>query len=127
MRTMRTSDGYKKQAELIKALAHPTRLQILDVLSHEEACVCHLTAILEKRQPNISQHLMVLREARLVRDRKDGNIIYYRLADELTTEAVAKTRELLSSLDPKVRFPERPLPPIPGCSCPRCCGRRPGG
>ena len=122
---MRTTDGYKKQAELIKALAHPTRLQILEVLSQEEACVCHLTAILERRQPNVSQHLMVLRESRLVRDRKQGNIIYYSLADELTTEAVAKTRELLSSLDPEARFPETPLAPIPGCSCPRCCGRCP--
>ena len=119
---MMTADGYKKQADLIKALAHPTRLQILDVLSQEEACVCHLTTILEKRQPNVSQHLMVLREAGLVKDRKDGNIIYYRLADERTTETVAKARELLLALDPEVRFPGVPLAPLAGCSCPRCTG-----
>ena len=117
--------SYVKQGDLIKVLAHPTRLHILDILSHEEACVCHLTALLKKLQPNVSQHLMVLREAGLVKDHKDGNVVYYRLADERATEAVAKARELLLALDPEVRFPEVPLSPVPGCSCPRCNGDKP--
>ena len=119
---MRVISGYRRQADLIKALAHPTRLQILDILSQEEACVCHMTTILKKRQPNVSQHLMVLREADLVLDRKDGNMIYYRLADRLTAEILAKARDLLLALDPGVTFPPLPARPIAGCSCPKCCG-----
>ena len=65
-------DPYRVQADLIKAMAHPTRLHLLDILAQGEACVCHLTTILGQRQPYVSQHLMVLREAGLVTDRKDG-------------------------------------------------------
>ena len=116
------TNGYQRQADLIKALAHPTRLQIMDVLSKEEACVCHLTTILKRRQPNVSQHLMVLREAGLVMDRKDGNIIYYRLAHPRTTEALAIVRDLLLAQDSEARFGPVPLAPIQDCPCPRCGG-----
>lgn len=45
-------NGYTQQAELIRALVHPTRLRILDILAQGgECCVCHLTAALEQRQP----------------------------------------------------------------------------
>ena len=119
---MSVASGYRKQADLMKALAHPTRLQIMDILSNEESCGCHMTAIVRKRQPNVSQHLMVLRDAELVRDRKDGNVIYYSLVDERITEILAKARELLLTLDPEAVFPEVPLSPIAGCSCPKCSG-----
>jgi len=58
---------------------HPSRLTILEILRDGEQCVCHLEAVLGCRQAYISQHLMVLREAGLVEDRRDGARIYYRV------------------------------------------------
>jgi len=116
-------DPYKKQAELLKAMAHPTRLRILEIISEEESCVCHITAILGKRQPYVSQHLMILRGAGLVKDRKDGVIVYYRLADECIAEVLALARDLLPATGVEVAFPPVPKSPISGCPCPKCENR----
>ncbi len=113
-------DGYIKEANLLKALSHPARLQILDLLAQGEACVCHLTTVLGQRQPYISQQLMTLREAGLVLDRRDGTIIYYRLADERLAEIVALARELLPALSLRACFPVLPTGAVEGCPCPRC-------
>ena len=64
-------------ARLFKALMHPCRLAILDILRGGEACVCHLEAALGYRQAYISQHLMMLREAGLVQGRREGYNVYY--------------------------------------------------
>jgi ArsR family transcriptional regulator len=71
--------SYQEQSKLYKVLMHPTRLAILDILRDGEQCVCHMEAILGIRQANISQHLMVLRDAGLVTDRRDGWNIFYRV------------------------------------------------
>ncbi len=63
---------YEAQVKIYKALAHPTRLAILDLLRDGEHCVCHLEAFLGLRQAYISQQLLILREAGLVQDRRDG-------------------------------------------------------
>lgn len=120
-----THEAYKRQAALIKALAHPTRLQILDILGHEEECVCHLTAILRQRQPYISQQLMILREAGLVTDRRDGVMVYYRLADPAISATVRATRELLRTNGEAAEFPPIPTSPVEGCPCPHCGGEGP--
>jgi ArsR family transcriptional regulator len=70
---------YQAQARLFKVLMHPTRLAILDVLRNGEQCVCHMEAVFGLRQAHISQHLMVLRDAELVTDRRDGWNIFYRV------------------------------------------------
>jgi ArsR family transcriptional regulator len=81
----------RETAELLQALGHPIRLQILDVLAHYEgqACVCHLTEALPVKQPTISHHLRLLREAGLVGDERRGPWSYYHLErgrlDELRT------------------------------------------
>ena len=118
-------NAYTLQASAVKALAHPTRLRILDILAHEEACVCHLTAVLRQRQPYVSQQLMILREAGLVTDRRDGVMVYYRLADPATAEAVAATRALLRVTGQDVDFPPVPHEPVEGCPCPHCGGEGP--
>ena len=67
-----------------RTLSDPTRLRILMLLLKEdELCVCHLTNILEMSQPKISRHLAVLRENKLLLDRRSGLWIYYRLHPEL--------------------------------------------
>ncbi len=70
---------YKKQTDLLKIIAHPTRLAVLDILRDGEQCVCHMEAMLDIRQSTISQQLMILREAGLVEVRRDGNNMYYRV------------------------------------------------
>jgi len=119
------NQAYIKQATLVKALAHPTRLHILDILSQGEACVCHLMAVLRQRQPYVSQQLMILREAGLVMDHRDGVMVYYRLADPAVAEAVRATRALLLAKGEGVEFPAIPQPPVEGCPCPHCGGEGP--
>ncbi|MBN1667035.1 MAG: winged helix-turn-helix transcriptional regulator [Anaerolineales bacterium] len=70
---------YKNKAELMKAIAHPVRLEILDILSHGPECVCEIAASLHKRQPYISQQLKVLRQADLVTTQRQEKNIYYQL------------------------------------------------
>lgn len=110
----------KAQADLLKALAHPTRLHILAILGRGEACVCHLTSVIKQRQANISQHLMVLREAGLVQDRKDGVLVYYSLVDERVLQAVAMLTDVLSMNGKPLPPLEIPGNPVPDCPCPKC-------
>lgn len=113
-------DGYEQQAELMKVLAHPIRLHILDILKEGECCVCHLTAVLKRRQPYVSQQLMALRDVGLVADRKEGTLVYYRLADGRVAELLAAAREVLRARGLAVEVPAIPKPPVSGCSCPKC-------
>lgn len=71
--------NYQNQTQYFKALMHPTRLAILDMLRDGEQCVCHMEAVFDLRQAHISQHLMVLRDAGLVTDRRDGWNMFYRV------------------------------------------------
>jgi ArsR family transcriptional regulator len=73
-------DAYKAQSEFLKAISHPARLAILDVLRDGEQCVCHIEASLSLRQAYISQQLMILKDAGLVEARRDGLNLYYRVA-----------------------------------------------
>lgn len=120
---MQSEKAYKKQADLFRALAHPVRLRILDILAHQEACVCHLTAILGQRQPYVSQQLGTLREAGLVADRREGTLIYYRLADEHLAQLIEEGKGLVQALsEESLAFPPVPQHALENCPCPRCQG-----
>lgn len=67
-------------APLMRLLSEPIRLEILLLLSRGECCVCDLVEAIGKSQPLLSHHLGALRRRGLVRDRKSGRWIYYRLA-----------------------------------------------
>ncbi len=117
-------EDYSAQVELLKALAHPTRLQILDILRTEAACVCHLTAVLRKPQPYVSQQIAVLRDAGLVIDDRLGLNVFYQVRDRRVYELVDQLRTMLSSRVPD-RGDERARAPIgpvrlAGCPCPKC-------
>jgi len=75
----RTRQQYEARARIAKALAHPSRLQILDALAQGEKCVCELTALVGADQSTVSKHLAILRQAGVVSDRKEGVMTYYRL------------------------------------------------
>lgn len=79
---------YGTHSQLFQLLSHPARLQILDVLRRGEECVCHIQSILGKRQAYVSQQLMLLRDAGLVSDRKDGLNVFYQLADPTVAEVL---------------------------------------
>ncbi len=66
-----------RAAQVAHALAHPVRLQVLEVLANGGAYVMDLTRALGRRQANISQHLAVLREAGLVRAEREGMTVRY--------------------------------------------------
>lgn len=69
--------------EFYKAMADKTRLRIMALLQIEELCVCELTEILGMSQPAISQHLRKLKNAKLVKERKEGQWVYYSLDGSL--------------------------------------------
>ncbi len=110
-------DFYESQAEVLKAIAHPTRLQILDILRDGEQCVCHLEAVLGMRQAYVSQQLMILRQAGLVADRKDGLRVYYHLTDPGLVRIVDQTQTVLERQGMTVSKPG--LKPDK-CPCPSC-------
>jgi ArsR family transcriptional regulator len=69
----------KELQSVFKALSDETRLKIIKLLQNGELCVCHLVAAFGEAQPKISFHLKVLKAANLVRDRRLGKWMYYRL------------------------------------------------
>lgn len=70
-------------AELFKALAHPTRIQILRALGEQELCVCDLAQVLGLSVSATSYQLQILRRVKLVRYRSEGKLAYYSVAGEL--------------------------------------------
>jgi ArsR family transcriptional regulator len=79
----RTFAQYEARAHIIKALAHPARLLIVDELTkHGERCVCELTELIGTDMSTVSRHLSMLKEAGLVEDRKRGQMVFYRLRVE---------------------------------------------
>lgn len=64
---------------LFHALSDETRLEIVEMLSHGERCVCELMSSLEAAQSRLSFHLKTLKDAGLVTDRRDGRWVYYTL------------------------------------------------
>jgi ArsR family transcriptional regulator, arsenate/arsenite/antimonite-responsive transcriptional repressor len=76
-----TTHALDQPTGLLKALADPVRLRILNLLAdRDEVCVCHLHAALELPQPTVSRHLAYLRKHKIVATRKEGLWVYYRLA-----------------------------------------------
>src|SRR6267142_7132798 len=87
-------DKAKRAAEFLKALAHENRLMILCILSQGEKSVSELERMLALRQPTVSQQLARLRADGLVATRRDGKIIYYRLASEETRVIIGAVHEV---------------------------------
>src|SRR5579863_10348558 len=74
---------------LFRALADPTRLRLLNLIADREICVCYFVEILGMSQPKVSRHLAYLRKAGLVRARREGKWMHYRLAVP-TSETAAR-------------------------------------
>lgn len=89
------SELFALHAQLLKALAHPRRLEIVHLLRDQELPVGDIHTMLDLPQANISQHLMILREAGVVESQREGKNIFYRLANVHIIEACDLLREVL--------------------------------
>ena len=103
-------------AKMFRALMHPARLDILQILRDGEQCVCHMEAHLGYRQAYISQHLTVLREAGLVDDRRDGWNIFYRVSEPKVFQLIDQARTMMGLTAKPTRHRAQPV----ACPCPKC-------
>ena len=76
---MLDQDLYEHRARIIKAMAHPSRLMMIDTLADGERCVCELQEIVGSDMSTVSKHLSVLKSSGIVSSRKEGLQVYYRL------------------------------------------------
>lgn len=81
-----------------RALADRTRLRLLNLLGHDEVCVCFFVEILKTNQPKISRHLAYLRRAGIVAARRDGPWIHYRVVEPDDENAAKVLRETMTWL-----------------------------
>ena len=99
--------GNQLISNVFKALAHPTRIQILKLLRDGEMCVCEILPNLDSEQSNTSQHLTVLKNSGIVDSRKDGSRVIYSiknkevhemidLAEAIILRQIEETKTLLS-------------------------------
>jgi DNA-binding transcriptional ArsR family regulator len=79
----------REASDFLKAMAHETRLLLLCYLSERERSVTELESVLSLRQPTVSQQLARLRFDGLVKTRREGKTIYYRIADEKLHRVIA--------------------------------------
>jgi len=105
-------------AKIIEGIANPNRLAILLAIGEGEACVCHLEAVLGKRQAYISQHLMALRDVGIITPRRDGRFMYYRITDPALFELIRHAARLAG-----VEIKLQPVTMI--CECPDCADQKP--
>ena len=80
-------------SELFKAMADPGRLKILLALAGQEMCVCDLAALLGVSESAASHQIRILRTMNLVKNRRDGQVLYYRLVDDHVTQLAQVARD----------------------------------
>lgn len=89
------SEVYARHAEMCKVFSHPLRLQILHTLREKEMSVTDMAGRLGVAVGNLSQHLNMMKLRQVLGSRKDGNIVYYRLANPKILDAFDLIREIL--------------------------------
>ncbi|MDG6217902.1 MAG: metalloregulator ArsR/SmtB family transcription factor [Candidatus Thermoplasmatota archaeon] len=82
------------EIEIFKALSDPTRLKILELIKNEEKCICEIIPETKKSQPTISQHLRILRNANLVKQRKEGTNIWITASNNQIYPIIEKIQEM---------------------------------
>jgi len=80
-------------ADFFKAIGDPTRLKIVLALMKEELCVCDLATLIKVTVSGISHQLRILRGLKIVRNRKEGKMVYYSLADNHIAGLVSQAQE----------------------------------
>ena len=91
----------ERMARAMRAIAHPLRLKILCVLGEHESSVQDIVEAVGTSQSNVSQHLAILREKRILSTRKSANHVYYSVSDQRTLHLIATMREVLYGSPPR--------------------------
>jgi len=82
------------EVDIFKALADPTRLKILECIKNGEKCICEVIPYTGKSQPNVSQHLKVLKSAGIVNERKDGTKIILNVSNKEIYAIIDKAKNI---------------------------------
>ncbi|MFQ5905754.1 MAG: ArsR/SmtB family transcription factor [bacterium] len=91
----REQELYLRHAEMCKVLSHPTRLEAINMLREGEMNVTELARRLNTTLGNLSQHLIMMRQRGMLASRKEGNVVYYHLANPKMLKAFDILREVL--------------------------------
>ncbi len=86
---------YTYHAEMCKVFSHPKRLELINVLRDKEMSVSDMSQRLGLTSANLSQHLAMMKERRILVSRKEGNVVYYRIANPRLLQAFDLLREIL--------------------------------
>jgi ArsR family transcriptional regulator len=89
------SPQHIRKAEILKALGHPIRVSILEILRRGEECVCRIYPRLESSQPNTSKHLAVLKQAGILDSRQEGTMTFYWVTDTRVYEILELVGEMV--------------------------------
>lgn len=92
------AEDFQALAEVFRQLSDGTRVRIFWILSHGEACVTNLSAMLGMSSPAVSHHLRLLKEAELITSRREGKEVYYRAADASKTKLLHDALEGLMAI-----------------------------
>ncbi len=103
----------------LAAIAAPQRIAILLAIGTGEACVCHLETALGWRQAYISQHLMALRKANILQDRREGRYVFYKLTNASFLDLITASATL-SGLSAESVSALINTQVNPSCECPQC-------
>jgi ArsR family transcriptional regulator len=117
---MKKVNTEKKISHLLRTVGQPTRLKILMAIGGGEVCVCHLEAMLGMRQAYISQHLMALRKAEVLLNRREGRFIFYRLRDPETLDLIQMAARIVGVAEHNQPLPVREEAMAISCVCPTC-------
>ena len=106
---------HEKVSDLLATIGNPVRVQILFAIGAGEACVCHLESLLGLRQAYISQQLMLLRKKKIIKSRRDGKYIYYRLVNPDVLDVLRAAGEIVGVSKDSFSIQDHS-----NCECPKC-------
>ena len=82
------------EVDIFKALADPTRLKILECVKNGEKCICDIIPFTKKSQPNVSQHLKVLKNAGIITERKEGTRIMVSVSNDIIYNILDQVKKM---------------------------------
>lgn len=87
---------YEKKSDILKAMAHPTRLFILHELNEKSLCVCEITELIDAETSTISKHLRILKNAGLISRRKKGLQVFYKLETPCMLNSLSCVEDIIN-------------------------------
>lgn len=93
-----SEETLQNMSDILKILAHPLRIKLIFLLSQNPSTVSDLLKLLDVRQPNLSQHLTLLKRVKLLKTKREGKSVYYQLAHSEIKELLEKINELTKEI-----------------------------